>query len=101
MTNTKKFRNCLLLLTAAIIWGMAFVSQQAGMDFMGPLTFNGSRNIIGSVILVPVILIIRGRIPKAERKPLPVKTTIIGGLACGAALTIDSTLQQYEIGRAV
>ena len=37
MTNTKKFRNCLLLLTAAIIWGMAFVSQQAGMDFMGPL----------------------------------------------------------------
>ena len=97
MTNTKKFRNCLLLLTAAIIWGMAFVSQQAGMDFMGPLTFNGSRNIIGSVILVPVILIIRGRIPKAERKPLPVKTTIIGGLACGAALTIASTLQQYGL----
>ena len=97
MTNTKKFRNCLLLLTAAIIWGMAFVSQQAGMDFMGPLTFNGSRNIIGSVILVPVILIIRGRIPKAERKPLPVKTTITGGLACGAALTIASTLQQYGL----
>ena len=97
MTNTKKFRNCLLLLTAAIIWGMAFVSQQAGMDFMGPLTFNGSRNIIGSVILIPVILIIRGRIPKAERKPLPVKTTIIGGLACGAALTIASTLQQYGL----
>ena len=97
MTNTKKFRNCLLLLTAAIIWGMAFVSQQAGMDFMGPLTFNGSRNIIGSVILVPVILIIRGRIPKAERKLLPVKTTIIGGLACGAALTIASTLQQYGL----
>lgn len=97
MTNTKKFRNCLLLLTAAIIWGMAFVSQQAGMDFMGPLTFNGSRNIIGSVILVPVILIIRGRIPKAERKSLPVKTTIIGGLACGAALTIASTLQQYGL----
>lgn len=97
MTNTKKFRNCLLLLTAAIIWGMAFVSQQAGMDFMGPLTFNGSRNIIGSVILVPVILIIRGRIPKAERKPLPVKTTIIGGLACAAALTIASTLQQYGL----
>lgn len=97
MTNTKKFRNCLLLLTAAIIWGMAFVSQQAGMDFMGPLTFNGSRNIIGSVILIPVILIIRGRIPKAERKPLPFKTTIIGGLACGAALTIASTLQQYGL----
>ena len=82
MTNTKKLRNCLLLLLTAIIWGMAFVSQQAGMDFMGPLTFTGTRNIIGSAVLVPVIFIIRGRVPRAERRPLPVKTTIIGGICC-------------------
>ena len=97
MTNTKKIRNCFFLLTAAIIWGMAFVSQQAGMDYMGPLTYNGSRNIIGSIVLIPVILIIRGRVPKAERKPLPVKTTIMGGLACGAALTVASVLQQFGL----
>ncbi len=97
MTNKKKARNCLLLLITAAIWGMAFVSQQAGMDYMGPLTFNGSRNIIGSIVLIPVILMIRGRVPKAERRPLPVKTTIIGGLACGAALTAASTLQQYGL----
>ncbi|MBP1579977.1 MAG: DMT family transporter [Oscillospiraceae bacterium] len=97
MTNQKKARNCLLLLITAAIWGMAFVSQQAGMDYMGPLTFNGSRNIIGSIVLIPVILMIRGRVPKAERRPLPVKTTIIGGLACGAALTAASTLQQYGL----
>lgn len=97
MTNTKKARNCLLLLITAAIWGMAFVSQQAGMDYMGPLTFNGSRNIIGSIVLIPVILMIRERVPKAERRPLPVKTTIIGGLACGAALTAASTLQQYGL----
>ena len=97
MTNQKKARNCLLLLITAAIWGMAFVSQQAGMDYMGPLTFNGSRNIIGSIVLIPVILTIRGRVPKAERRPLPVKTTIIGGLACGVALTAASTLQQYGL----
>ena len=34
----------LLLLTAAFIWGMAFVSQSKGMDYMGPLTFNGVRS---------------------------------------------------------
>ena len=67
------------------------------MDYMGPLTFNGSRNIIGSIVLIPVILTIRGRVPKAERRPLPVKTTIIGGLACGVALTAASTLQQYGL----
>lgn len=97
MTNAKKMRNCLLLLTAAIVWGMAFVSQKAGMDSMGPLTFNGARNLIGSAVLIPVILIIRGSVPKAERKPLPLKTTIIGGLSCGIALTVASTLQQYGL----
>ncbi|HBJ26172.1 MAG TPA: EamA family transporter, partial [Ruminococcaceae bacterium] len=53
MTNTQKLRNCLLLLTAAVIWGMAFVSQKAGMDSMGPLTFNGVRSLIGGAVLIP------------------------------------------------
>lgn len=97
MTNTQKLRNCLLLLTAAVIWGMAFVSQKAGMDSMGPLTFNGVRSLIGGAVLIPVILILRNRTPKAERKPLPLKTTIIGGIACGLALTVASTLQQYGL----
>lgn len=97
MTRTQKLRNCLLLLTAAIIWGMAFVSQKAGMDSMGPLTFNGTRNLIGTAVLIPVILILRNRVPRAERKPLPLKTTIIGGLSCGLALTVASTLQQYGL----
>lgn len=97
MTKTQKLRNCLLLLTAAIIWGMAFVSQKAGMDSMGPLTFNGTRNLIGTAVLIPVILILRNRVPRAERKPLPLKTTIIGGLSCGLALTVASTLQQYGL----
>lgn len=97
MNNKTKLRNGLLLLTAAIIWGMAFVSQQAGMDYMGPLTFTGSRNIIGAAVLVPVILVLRKRVPKAERKPLPVRTTIIGGICCGAALTVASLLQQYGL----
>lgn len=51
MTNTKKFRNCLLLLTAAIIWGMAFVSQQAGMDFMGPLTLTARETSLEALYL--------------------------------------------------
>lgn len=97
MTRTQKLRNCLLLLTAAIVWGMAFVSQKAGMDSMGPLTFNGTRNLIGAAVLIPVILILRNRVPRAERKPLPLKTTIVGGISCGLALTVASTLQQYGL----
>ena len=97
MKNSQKIRNCLLLFTAAVVWGMAFVSQKAGMDSMGPLTFNGTRNLIGSAVLIPVILILRSRVPKSERRPLPLRTTIIGGLACGIALTVASNLQQYGL----
>lgn len=97
MTNTQKLRNALLLLITAAIWGSSFVSQQTGMDYMGPLTFTGARSIIGGVMLIPVILFLRKRKPSSERKKLPVKTTIVGGICCGLALTVASLLQQYGL----
>lgn len=97
MTNTQKLRNALLLLITAVIWGSSFVSQQTGMDYMGPLTFTGARSIIGGVMLIPVILFLRKRKPSSERKKLPVKTTIVGGICCGLALTVASLLQQYGL----
>ena len=48
-------RSGLLLLLAAFIWGIAFVAQSVGMDYMGPCTFNASRFLIGGVVLLPVI----------------------------------------------
>ncbi|OGL45308.1 MAG: hypothetical protein A2161_04455 [Candidatus Schekmanbacteria bacterium RBG_13_48_7] len=45
----------LLFLTAAI-WGFAFVAQRAGMQYVGPFTFNAVRFAIGSIVLVPFIL---------------------------------------------
>ena len=40
-------RSGFLLLLAAFIWGIAFVAQSVGMDYMGPCTFNASRFLIG------------------------------------------------------
>lgn len=48
-------RSGFLLLLAAFIWGIAFVAQSVGMDYMGPCTFNASRFLIGGVVLLPVI----------------------------------------------
>ena len=36
-------RNPLLLLTTAVVWGVAFVAQSVGMDYVGPFTFNFAR----------------------------------------------------------
>ena len=49
-------KNSLILLLTATIWGIAFVAQSEGGEAVGPLTFNATRNIIGSLVLIPVHL---------------------------------------------
>ena len=39
-------KNSLLLLLAAIIWGIAFVAQSVGMDYVGGFTSNAVRSLI-------------------------------------------------------
>lgn len=86
----------LLLLLAAFIWGLAFVSQSKGMDYMHPLTFNGVRALIGAFVLF-LYLNIRNRLGGKPDKKIDVKKTIKAGILCGLALTAASTLQQFGI----
>ena len=93
---TKKTRNSLLLLLTACIWGMAFVSQSKGMDYMKPFTFNGVRSLIGAFVLLMYIGI-RRKIP-GEKVPVDYwKSTLKAGILCGVALTVATTLQQYGL----
>ena len=58
-----KVRNSLLLLLTASIWGVAFVAQSVGMEYVGPLTFNCVRSLIGGLVLIPCIWFL-GRLEK-------------------------------------
>ena len=49
--NTLK--SSFLLVLAAFIWGVAFVAQSVGMDYVGPFTFTGARYLIGGLVLIP------------------------------------------------
>jgi drug/metabolite transporter (DMT)-like permease len=60
MVDTRTLRTDSLLLTTAIIWGLAFTAQRAGMDFVGPFTYNGVRFALGALSLVPLLLVFRG-----------------------------------------
>ena len=40
-----------LLLLAALIWGVSFVFQKAGMDYIGPMTFTLLRFLIGFIVM--------------------------------------------------
>ena len=99
-----QLRHSLLLLLTALIWGVAFVAQSVGMDYVGPFTFTASRSLIGAVVLLPVIWF-RTRKETAvgtEQKRPEVdkhkkKNLLVGGIICGVFLCIATNLQQIGL----
>ena len=92
MRRTSISTTLLLFLTAAI-WGFAFVAQVDGVQYVGPLTLNGTRFALGALSLIPVVLLFeRGRTEKSERR-----RTLFASLLAGCALFAASTLQQIGI----
>ena len=107
-------KNSLILLLTATIWGIAFVAQSEGGEAVGPLTFNATRNIIGSLVLIPVILLLNKINPQSnsadsaesDRQSMASsgsnpfsrnKTLIAGGIICGICLCLASNFQQFGI----
>jgi drug/metabolite transporter (DMT)-like permease len=85
----------LLLLLTAVIWGFAFVAQRAGMEFIGPFTFNTARFALGSLSLIPLLLINQKRkFEKEKFLPLKDKKFLFGGLSAGTVLFLGATFQQ-------
>ncbi|MGN0411585.1 MAG: DMT family transporter [Lachnospiraceae bacterium] len=99
--NRFVLRQSLLLLLCATIWGVAFVAQSVGMDYVGPFTFNGIRSFIGVAVLLPYIKITdklhskKGLDDGNQKRDR--KTLIIGGICCGIALFVASTFQQFGV----
>jgi drug/metabolite transporter (DMT)-like permease len=84
----------LLLLLVALIWGFGFVAQRAGMDHLGPYTYNGIRFLLGGLCLLPLALG-RNAIPMAlPKKRVPLAWA---GLLAGLILFAAATLQQVGI----
>lgn len=88
-----KAKSTFLLFLTAIIWGFAFVAQRVGAEFVGAFTFNGIRFLLGSLSLVPVILIFERE--KFEKTKF-IKT-LLPSLLAGMILFIASTLQQLGV----
>jgi drug/metabolite transporter (DMT)-like permease len=94
LQNGQMKSNLLLLLTA-VIWGFAFVAQRAAMEFIGPFTFNTARFTLGSLSLIPLLLINqKKKFGKEKFLPLSDKKLLYGGLAAGTVLFLGATFQQ-------
>ena len=87
----KKFKGCIILFIASIVWGFAFVAQRIGGD-VGTYTFNAIRFLLGSISILPVILIF-----EKNSDPTKAKASILPGIGIGIVLFAASTFQQYGI----
>lgn len=98
--NKFVLRQSALLLLTASIWGVAFVAQSAGMAYVGPFTYNGVRNILGGLVLLPCIRLLDkirdGKGGQAGGAKAG-KQLLIGGLCCGLILFAASSFQQLGI----
>ncbi len=105
----------IFLLLAAVVWGLGLVSQQAGMDHLGPLSFTAVRCTIGGISMLPLVWFLGNSKgaenqhdpadPKNQCSPAdPKKTekaselaTIKASIICALALTSLILFQQYGL----
>ncbi len=102
----KKLLGPVTLILAAMIWGLSFVAQNEGMNYIGGFTYNGIRMLLGSAVLVPFIVIKKRKTPSLSKSDSKKnrKSTVIGILLVGLCLFAGSNLQQFafnytEVGK--
>ncbi|QQG64965.1 DMT family transporter [Desulfobulbus oligotrophicus] len=85
-----------LLLLVALIWGFGFVAQRAGMEHLGPYTFNGIRFLFGSFCLLPLVLRQQPRQHDHTKNQISLtKAGLIAGVMLFAAATFQQVGLQY------
>lgn len=84
-----------MLLLASLIWGVAFVAQSKGMDYVGPFTFSATRSLLAALGLGILVVVLdrKGISPKNTDK----KVLWRAGILLGVVMTIASNLQQVGL----
>ncbi len=97
--KNNNLKGSLILITASLIWGLAFVVQRDVADIIPSFAFNALRSVIGALALY-VFWILRGRrenkafFPKEASKR---KQYYLGAAVCGICLAVSVNFQQFGI----
>ena len=89
--NRKALQADILLVLTAAIWGFGFVAQRSGMEYIGPFAFNGIRFLLGTLFLLPFILVRRKTVSGS------LKHLLHPALVAGSCLFIAVLFQQFGI----
>ena len=96
MAKKNTVGSALILTGAAVIWGVAFVAQSAGMRYIGPLTFTAVRSILAALFLLPCSFLFdrKDAVPDGRAS---VRKELSVGLALGLILFFAANLQQFGL----
>lgn len=97
-----KFNNLkgsLILITAALIWGLAFVAQSGAAELVPPFTFNALRSFIGAGALYIFFCLtnIKKKTPFFPKEKGDRKGYFVAALVCGICLAVSINFQQFGI----
>lgn len=108
--NRHQLSRSLMLLAAALIWGVSYVAQSDALNYTGPLTFMFARSFVSCLVLGPMALIfhrrdaVHVRLNPRERRDrirLTLKVGALSGIVFGIAVAAQQIGQGYtSVGKA-
>lgn len=93
----RELKASIMLFATAIIWGLAFVAQAAGMEHLGPLSFTASRCFVAVVFLYLTYKFFMMKSASYREDKFDMKRTLVGGSICGLVFTLAINLQQVSL----
>lgn len=111
--NKKELKTDIMLVTAALLWGMGFVAQRDGMNYIGPFLYSAIRFSIGIICLLPIYFLTRKHEPELRQEDkvknggnssvknqdisVDRRTVITAGLVVGFFLFLGVSAQQIGL----
>lgn len=99
----RKFWASAAMLTATVLWGVAFSAQSSGMKFVEPMIFTSLRSLVGVLSLIVVIMVFdlctekRLTVWGSAKSKAGQRELLLGGLWCGVVISAASVCQQYGL----
>ena len=92
-------KGSIILIIAALIWGLAFVAQSGAASLVPPFIFNALRSFIGASVLYLFCLVTNknGKFRFFPEEKADRKIFYIAALVCGICLAVSINFQQFGI----
>ena len=101
---SNKYKGTIALIITAMVWGSGFVAQKLGNNFMPPVAFNASRQVLAFFVLLPLLAISlkrSGYLSQSKNSEEEIankkKRMLLSGLICGFFLIMGTSLQQIGL----